>query len=54
MTMEKRTEILLVGETAQSCLQLMQWLERRGADAILRRRAKTLAVSFPTSGSISS
>ena len=30
MTMEKRTEILLVGETAQSCLQLMQWLERRG------------------------
>jgi len=28
--MEKRTEILLVGETAQSCLQLMQWLERRG------------------------
>jgi hypothetical protein len=30
MTMEKRTEILLVGETAQSCQQLMQWLERRG------------------------
>jgi len=28
--MEKRTEILLVGETAQSCLQLMHWLERRG------------------------
>src|SRR5437899_6167195 len=29
MTMEQRTEILLVGETAQSCLQLMQWLKSR-------------------------
>jgi PleD family two-component response regulator len=28
--MEQRTEIPLVGETTQSCLQLMQWLESRG------------------------
>jgi hypothetical protein len=48
MTMEQRTEVLLVGETAQSCLRLMQWLESRGCHAILPRRAKTLAVSFPT------
>ena len=47
-----RTEILVVGETAQSSLTLTQWLERRGAAATLPHRAKRPAVSFPDSSLI--
>ena len=50
--MELQPEILVVGGTAQSSLELTQWLEKRGCRCHFAHRAKRPAVSFPDSSLI--